>query len=189
MQSTAAQRSRIPGIARALWGLSLLLSALFLIAPFIPGLKVGAAAGAIFVLVTAAALLGSLLVVPLPRSPWGARAAQHTLVALLICLGTAVLPPVAPLWMPLSILIIFVGSSESLLWTVALGLGSGLLLAGATRPQTPMDFLADVLGLGGIALASGVAVARLKARALELGRVITKMRQGADFLETEIDPD
>jgi diguanylate cyclase (GGDEF)-like protein len=189
MQSNAAQRSKIPALARTLWILSLVLAGLFLLAPFIPGLRIGPAVGAIFVLTTAAALLGSLLVVPLPRCPWYARAAQHTLVSLLVCLGITILPERAPLWMPLSVLLIFVGSSESLAWTAALGLGSGLLLAAATRPPSPLDFLADVFGLGGIALAVGLAFARLKTRAVDLGRVITKMRQGADFLETEIDPD
>lgn len=189
MQKTAAQRSRIPAIGRGLLILALVLSALFLAAPFVPEVKVGAAMGAVFVLTTATALLVSLLVVPLPKAPWIARAAQHILVALLIALGLTILPKAAPLWLPLAILVIFAASSESMLWTVTLGLASGLLLAGATRPPTPMDFLADVLGLGGIALAASAAFARLKARSLELGRVITKMRQGADFLETEMDPD
>ncbi len=187
--ATAAQRSKIPAIAQGLWILSLVLSALFLVGPFIPGLKIGAALGAIFVLITSAALLVSLLVVPLPKAPWFARAAQHTLVALLVCLGVTILPAVAPLWLPLAVLLIFVSSQESLRWTVSLGLGAGLLLAGATRAQTPLDLLSAVLGLGGTALASGLALARVKARSVELGRVITKMRQGADFLETEIDPD
>jgi len=189
MQTRAAQRSRIPAIARGLLILALLLTALFLAAPFVPGVKIGPALGAVFVLTTATALLVSLLVVPLPKAPWIARAAQHTLVALLMALGLTTLPKAAPLWLPLAILVIFAASSESMLWTVTLGLGSGLLLAGATRPPTSMDFLADVLGLGGMALAASAAFARLKARSIELGRVITKMRQGADFLETEMDPD
>ncbi|MBX7184917.1 MAG: sensor domain-containing diguanylate cyclase [Vicinamibacteria bacterium] len=189
MQTRAAQRSRIPAIARGLLVLGLVLSALFLAAPFIPGLKIGPGLGAVFVLVTATALLVSLLVVPLPKAPWIARAAQHNLVALLIALGLTILPRAAPLWLPLAILVIFTASSESMLWTVTLGLGSGLLLAGATRPPTALEFLADVLGMGGAALAASGAFARLKARTIELGRVITKMRQGADFLETEIDPD
>ncbi len=189
MQSPTAQRSKIPAIAQGLWVVSVVLSALFLSAPFIPGLKIGAALGAVFVLITATALLVSLLVVPLPKAPWFARAAQHTLVALLIALGVAILPTVAPLWLPLAILVIFVSSQESLRWTVGLGLGAGLLLAGATRAHSPLDFLSAVLGLGGTALAAGMALGRIKARNVELGRVITKMRQGADFLETEIDPD
>ncbi len=41
---------------------------------------------------TATALLVSLLVVPLPKAPWIARAAQHILVALLIALGLTILP-------------------------------------------------------------------------------------------------
>lgn len=189
MQTRAAQRSRIPAIARGLLILALVLSALFLAAPFIHGLNVGTTFGAIFVLITATALLVSLLVVPLPKAPWIARAAQHNLVALLITLGLTILPKAAPLWLPLAILVIFTASSESMLWTLTLGLGSGLLLAGATRAPTALDFAADALGLGGVALAAGAAFARLKMRSIELGRVITKMRQGADFLETEMDPD
>lgn len=189
MQNAAAQRSRIPAIARGLSILSFVLSALFLAAPFVPGLKIGAALAAVFVLITATALLVSLLVVPLPKAPWIARAAQHTLVALLLALGTTILPKATPVWLPLVVLVIFISSSESLRWTAMLGIGSGLLLAGASRPPGPMDFLADVLGLGGTALASSLAFARLKAKSVELGRTITKMRQGADFLETEIDPD
>lgn len=189
MQTRAAQRSKIPAISRGLLILALVLCVLFLAAPFAPGLKVGTTLGAIFVLVTATALLVSLLLVPLPKAPWIARAAQHTLVALLIALGITILPKAAPLWLPLAVLVIFTASSESMLWTLSLGLGSGLLLAGATRPPTAFDFLADVLGLGGTALAASVAFARLKSRTIELGRTITKMRQGADFLETEMDPD
>ena len=188
MHATAAQRSRIPAIARGLFVLSLVLSALFLAAPFIPRLRVSNAIGAVFVLITATALLASLLVVPLPRAPWFARAAQHTLVALLLCLGITVAPPVAPGWLPLAILVIFIGSSESLLWTVASGVGAGLLLAGATGAQTAVGFLSAVLGLSGTALSAGVAFARMKARSVELSRVITKMRQGADFLDPESDP-
>ena len=189
MQTRAAQRSKVPEVAHGLLILALVLSAVFLAAPFIPGLKVGPALAAVFVLITATALVLSLLVVPLPKAPWTARAAQHNLVALLIALGITILPKMAPLWLPLAILVIFVASSESMRWTVTLGLGAGLLLAGATRPPTPVDFLADVLGLGGTALAASGAFARVKARAIELGRVITRMRQGADFLETEMDPD
>ena len=189
MQTPAAQRSRIPAISRGLLILALVFSALFLAAPFIPGVRISTVLAAVFVLTTATALLVSLLVVPLPKAPWIARAAQHTLVALLIALGITILPKAAPLWLPLAILVIFTASSESMLWTVSLGLGSGLLLAGATRPPTALDFLADVLGLGGTALAASGAFARLKTRSVELGRVITKMRQGADFLETEMDPD
>ena len=176
-------------MARGLFGLSLVLCALFLIAPWIPRLTVGSGIGAVFVLVTATALLGSLVIAPLPRAPWFARAAQHTLVALLICLGTSILPPLAPLWAPLAILVILVGGSETLLWTVTLGLGSGLLLAGAKHAQTPWEFASDALGLGITGLASAIAFGRLKSRAMELGRVITKMRQGADYLETQLDPD
>ncbi|MBK5256007.1 MAG: hypothetical protein JJE39_08235, partial [Vicinamibacteria bacterium] len=189
MQATAAQRSRIPAIARGLWIMSLVLSALFLAAPFLPGVKASPALGAAYVLITATALLVSLLVVPLPRSPWVARAAQHLLVALLICLGITILPPMVPPWLPLAVLVIFAASSETLGWTTGLGAVAGLLLAGATAAETPMAYLSPVVGLGGAGIASGVAFARLKARTVELGRAITKMRQGADFLETEIDPD
>ncbi len=189
MNGPAAQRSKVPAIARGLWFLSLLLSALFLIAPFVPGLKVSTALGAVFVLITSCALLATLLVVPLPKAPWVAHAAQHLLVALLICLGITVLPPLAPVWLPLVALIIFVSSSESLGWTVTLGLTEGLLLAAATRSTTPVDFLSAFLGLGGTGLAAGLAFARVKARGVELSQIITKMRQGADFLGTEDDPD
>lgn len=189
MQNGAAQRSRIPAIARVLLILAVALAAVFLLAPFLPGLKVGAAMGAAFVLVASTALLVSLLVVPLPKAPWIARAAQHILVALLLALGTTMLPRAAPGWLPLAVLVIFIGSSESLRWTTAVGALSGLLLSGASRSAGLTEALADVAGLGGIALASTLAFARIKARSVELGRVITKMRQGADFLETEIDPD
>jgi diguanylate cyclase (GGDEF)-like protein len=189
MQSTAGQRSRIPTIGRGLLALALVLCALFLAAAFLPGRKVPVAAGAAFVMLTATALLVSILVVPLPKAPWMARAAQHTLVALLLALGITILPAKAPLWLPLAVLVIFIASSETLVWTVTLGLGSGLLLAGATRPAEPIDFLADMLGLGGAGLAASVAFSRLKARTVELGRVITKMRQGADFVDTDMDPD
>ncbi len=132
MQSRAAQRSKLPAIARSLWILSLVLSALFLAAPFIPRLTVGVALGAVFVLITAAALLVSLLVVPLPRSPWSARAAQHILVALLVCLGISVLPPVIPGWLLLTILALYVGSSESMRWAVTTlcGVGTAFLKNG-----------------------------------------------------------
>ena len=189
MKTGAAQRSRIPAIAQGLWGLSLLLSALFLVAPFFPKLAIGARGGAFFVLLTATALIGSLLLVPLPRSPWFARAAQHTLVSLLVALGLSVLPPLVPPWLPLAVFVIFTGSSESVVWTSLLGLGSGLLLAGATGARMPIDFVSPILGLGGIALATGLALERIKARSSELGRVIVRMKQGADFVETEIDPD
>jgi diguanylate cyclase (GGDEF)-like protein len=106
-----------------------------------------------------------------------------------MALGTTILPRGAPAWLPLAILVIFTASSESMLWTVTLGIGSGLLLGAASRPPTAADFLADVLGLGGAALAASAAYARLKTRAVELGRVITKMRQGAEFLEANVDPD
>ncbi len=189
MHATAAQRSRIPAIARGLWILSLILSALFLAAPFLPRLKASPGLSAIFVLLAATALLVSLLVVPLPRSPWIARAAQHLLVALLICLGIAFLPPMVPGWLPLTVFVILVSSSETQAWTVGFGVAAGLLLAGASDARTPLEFLSPVVGLGATAIASGVALARLKARTVQLGRVITKMRQGADFLETEMDPD
>ena len=189
MRSTVGQRSRIPAIGRGLWIMSLILSALFLAGPFLPGGKIPVAAGAAFVMLTATALLVSLLVVPLPKAPWTARAAQHTLVALLLALGITILPAIAPVWLPLAILVIFTAGSESLLWTVTLGLGSGLLLAGATRPPQPLDFVAGMLGLGGAGLAASLSYARLKTRTVELCRVITKMRQGADFVETEMDPD
>lgn len=189
MQSTAAQRSRIPAISRGLLVLSLLLAVVFLLSPLAPGLRAIATLRAAFILMAATALLLSLLVVPLPRSPWPARAAQHTLVALLLALGVGVVPKEAPVWVPFAILVVFIGGTESLLWTVSLGLGSGLLLAGATRPPTPGEALAEVVGLGALATAASLAVSRLKARSVELGRVITKMRQGADFLETEVDPE
>ncbi|MEO8501102.1 MAG: sensor domain-containing diguanylate cyclase, partial [Vicinamibacteria bacterium] len=189
MHNAAARRSRIPMVARSLGVVSFLLTAAFLAAALFPNLKIGTALGAFFVLVTATALLVSLLVVPLPKAPWTARAAQHTLVALLLALGVTILPRAAPLWLPLVILVIFISSSESFWWTTVLGVASGLLLAAATRPPTPLDFLALVLGLGGTALASSLAFARLKTRSVELHRAIVKMRQGADFLETEIDPD
>ncbi len=188
MHASAAQRSKIPAIARGLFVLSLVLSALFLAAPLIPRLRVSNAIGAVFVLITATALLASLLVVPLPRAPWFARAAQHILVALLLCLGIAVVPKAAPGWLPLAILVIFISSSESLRWTVASGVGAGLLLAGATGTRSAVDLFSAVLGLFGTALSAGVAFARIKARSVELSHVITKMRQGADFLDPESDP-
>ncbi|MBP9945519.1 MAG: diguanylate cyclase [Vicinamibacteria bacterium] len=189
MQSRAAQRSKLPAIARSLWILSLLLSALFLAAPFIPRLTVGSALGAVFVLITATALLTSLLVVPLPRSPWTARAAQHTLVALLLCLGISVLPPVIPGWLLLTILALYVASTESRTWVVTLGIGSGLLLGGAQGARTAVDFLSPAIGVGGAAYAACVAFDRLKLKALNLGQKITKMKQGAEFLEAEFDPE
>ena len=189
MPPTTAKRSKLPGLARGLFGLSLVLCALFLTAPFFPGLSVGARGSAAFLLVSAVALLFSLVIVPLPRVPWFARAAQHTLVALLICLGTRILPPWAPLWMPLAILVILVGGSESLVWTSSLSLGAGVLLAGATQAKAPWEFLSSALGFGGTGLASALVFTRLKGRTAELARAITKMRQGADFLETEPDPD
>ncbi|MEO5763513.1 MAG: sensor domain-containing diguanylate cyclase [Vicinamibacteria bacterium] len=189
MAATAAQRSKIPSIANALWILSLILSSAFLAASRFPVVRASNVAGAVFVMVTATSLMVSLVIVPLPRAPWVARAAQHTLVALLLCLGISMLPPVIPGWLPLAILVIFTGSAESLPWTVALGLGSGLLFAGASRSMTPVDAISQVLGLGVVGLASAGSFARVKTRNTELGRVITKMRQGADFLETDIDPD
>lgn len=189
MPPTTTKRSNIPDLARGLFGLSIFLCALFLVAPWAPWPEIGAGASAAFVLVAAAALLVSLLIVPLPRAPWFARAGQHALVALLICLGIRLLPPVAPLWMPLAILVVLVGSSESLFWTVALGVGAGLLLGGATHARTPWEFLSGAVGLGGTGLASAAVFARLKARSAELARAITKMRQGADFLESEPDID
>jgi len=189
MQTGAGKRSKIPAVARGLWVLSLILSALFLATPFIPRFNAGAALGASFVLVTAGALLTSILIVPFPRSPWFARAAQHTLVALLLSLGLSILPPAIPGFLLLAILVIFTGSSESLLWTTALGLGSGLLLGGATGARAPLEFLSPVLGLGGIGLATGTALLRLKDRSAELNRAIVRMRQGADFVETDMDPD
>ncbi len=189
MQTGAGKRSKIPVVARGLWALSLVLSALFLAAPFVPRLRVGVALGAVFVLFTAGALLASILIVPLPRTPWFARAAQHTLVALLISLGLSVLPPGIPGWLPLAIFVIYIGSSESLAWATALGLGSGLLLAGASGAKTPTEFISPVLGLCGIGLATGLALARIKARSAELNRIIVRMRQGADFVETDVDPD
>lgn len=176
-------------MARGLWVLALILSALFLLEPLLPWPKASPGLAAFFVLTTATALLGSLILVPLPRSPWVARAAQHLLVALLICLGVTILPRAFPLWLPLSVFLIFVSSSESLRWTVSLGTASGLLMAGATEASTPVEFISPVAGLCGTGIASALAFARLKGRAVELGRVITKMRQGADFLESEIDPD
>lgn len=176
-------------MARGLWVLALILSALFLLEPLLPWPKASPGLAAFFVLTTATALLGSLILVPLPRSPWVARAAQHLLVALLICLGVTILPRAFPLWLPLSVFLIFVSSSESLRWTVSLGAASGLLMAGATEASTPVEFISPVAGLCGTGIASALAFARLKGRAVELGRVITKMRQGADFLESEIDPD
>ena len=189
MQTGAGKRSKIPLVARVLWALSLILSALFLAAPFVPGFKVGVALGAVFVLFTAGALLASILIVPLPRTPWFARAAQHTLVALLISLGLSALPPAIPGWLPLAILVIYIGSSESLAWATTLGLGAGLLLAGASQANTAAGFVAPVLGLGGIGLATGLALARIKARSAQLNRMIVRMRQGADFVETDVDPD
>ena len=189
MPRTTAQRSKIPALSRSLWAIALILCAVFLAAPFIPNLRVGTTAGATFVLATALALLGSLVVVPLPRAPWHARAAQHTLVALLICLGLPMLPEGSPLWMPLAFLVILVSGSESLPWTVVLGLGSGILLAGTTRARTGQDFVTSALGLGGTALAAGIAFARLRARTLELSGAINKLRQGADFLDLDAEVD
>ena len=189
MPQTAAQRSKIPALSRGLWGLSLVLSALFLVAPFVPRLTIGSGVGAAFVMITATALLASLVLVPLPRSPWVARAAQHTLVALLISLGVATLPEGAPRWLPPTVLVIFVGSTETWRWTLLLALGSGLLFAGTTRAHSLGGLVGSLVGLGGAAATSSLAFWRLKARTAELSRVITKMRQGADFLETEIDPD
>lgn len=188
MQAGAGKRSKIPVMAQALWALSLTLSALFLAAPFVPWLKVGVALGAVFVLFTAGALLGSIIIVPLPRTPWFARAAQHTLVALLISLGLFVLPPGIPGWLPLAIFVIHIGSSESLTWATALGLGSGMLLAGASGAKTATEFVAPILGLGGIGLATGLALARIKGRSAELNRIIVRIRQGVDFVETNVDP-
>jgi diguanylate cyclase (GGDEF)-like protein len=189
MPQTPAMRSKIPGLARGLLAVALLLSMLFLAAPFVPGLKIGSSVGAVFVLITATALLLSLVIVPLPRAPWYARAAQHTLVALLICLGLTLLPNAGPLWMPLAFLVILVSGSESLRWTLALGLGCGILLAGATQTRTLAEFVASAVGLGGTAVASSLAYSRLKTRIIDLSRVITKMRQGADFLDADSDGD
>ena len=189
MQKAVAQRSKIPQIAHGLAVTAALLSALFLATSFAPGLKVGAALTAAFVLTTATALLVSLLVVPLPKAPWHARAAQHALVALLLALGITTLPKGAPLWLPLAVFVIFVSSLESLRWSTALGAFSGLLLAGATRAPQLTEYLADVLGLLATALATSAALSRLKTRNADLQRVIVKMKQGADFLDTEIDPD
>ncbi len=189
MQTSAAKRSKIPAMSRGLLALSFLLSALFLAAPWIPASRLSPTLSAIFVLVTATALVLTLVIVPLPRAPWAARAAQHTLVALLIALGLTMRPAVIPAWLPLAVLLVFVSSSESLRWSVTLGLGSGLLLAGATGARTPEHFAADLLGLSGIALATGAALARLKRRGIELSRAITKMRHGIDFIEAEADRD
>ena len=189
MASAAAQRSKVPLIANGVGAAALLLSAVFLASPLVPTLRNSTAITAAFVLATATALLVSLVIVPLPRAPWVARAAQHTLVALLLCLGLRLLPPVIPIWLPLVVLVVFVGSSESLRWTTALGIGSGLLLAGAIAPPSMVEAIALVLGMIAVALTSALSFARVKARNVELGRVITKMRQGAEFVESEHDPD
>lgn len=189
MQPSAAQRSKLPVIARSLFVLSLILCAVFLAAPYLPAAATRPWARAVFVLTAAAALMGTLLVVPVPRAPWPARAAQHTLVALLICVGIVFLPPALPDWLPLVVLMVFVGSTEALPWTTLVGLGSGLLLGAARHAATPTDITAPILGLGGTALAAGLSFARIRSRALELGRAITRLKQGAEFLETEMDPD
>mgnify|MGYP001321875482 CR=1 FL=1 len=61
MQPNAAQRSKIPALARTLWIVSLVLTTLFILAPFVPGLRIGPAVGAIFVLTTAAEITRELI--------------------------------------------------------------------------------------------------------------------------------
>jgi diguanylate cyclase (GGDEF)-like protein len=189
MQPPTAQRSKIPAFSQGLLALALLLATLFVASPFIPRLVVSVAMVAAFVLVTATALMVTLVIVPLPRAPWTARAAQQALVSLLISLGLTMLPNPAPLWVAPAVFVVLIGGAESLLWTTLVGLGSGILLAGATRQPTAFEFLLSALGLGAVGLASSLAFSRIKARTHELSRTIIKMRQGADFLDTDIDPD
>ena len=187
MQATAARRSKIPALARGLLTTSLVLTALFLARPFLPHITISAALAATYVLVTATTLLVTLVVVPLPRTPWTARAAQHTLVALLMCLGTDILPDFVPLWFPLSVLIVLVGGVESPRWASLLGLGVALMFARSTAAITGMGVASAAIGFVGLALASALSVSRLKARNLELGRTLTKLRHGADFVDLDAD--
>ena len=122
MQQPTARRSKVPALGQGLFVLSLLLAALFVASPFIPRLVVSVGMLAAFVLVTATALMVTLVIVPLPRSPWSARAAQQVLVSLLISLGLTMLPGPAPLWVAPAVFVILIGGAESLSWTVMAGL-------------------------------------------------------------------
>lgn len=187
MPAPAPKRSPIPSLARGLLGLTVVLCALFLLRPLFPQLKLGPTVLASFVLLTATALITTLVIAPLPRTPWPARAAQHSLVALLLCSGASLAPPETPLWMPLGVLVIFVSGVESMRWAALLGLVCGLLLGGATGARSLYAFGASMIGLAGIGLAGSLTLARLRNRAAELGRVITRMRQGVDFIEADGD--
>ena len=184
MQSTAAQRSKIPALARGLLIAAIALSALFLAAPLSP-VKIPPSVSAAYVLLAATTLLVTLVVVPLPRTPWMARAAQHVLVALLICLGTQILPSVIPLWLPLSVLVVSVAGSESLTWTAVLGLAVALMFARATSTVGIVSLASPVIGFVGLSVTAALSYSRLKARNAELGRLLTKMRQGAEFVDAD----
>ena len=185
MPAPAPKRSPFPSLARGLFGLTIVLCLLFLLRPLFPRVEIGPTALAAFLLVTATALVSTLVIAPLPRTPWPARAAQHTLVALLLCSGASLAPPDTPLWMPLGVLVIFASGVESMRWAALLGLVCGLLLGGATGAPSLYAYAGSMVGLAGIGLAGSVALARLRNRAAELGRVITRMRQGVDFIEAD----
>ena len=189
MAAPEAQRSRLPAIGRSLLAATGALSALFVAAPFIPRFVPTTTLVAGYVLLVATALMVTLVVAPLPRAPWTARAAQQVLVALLLCLGLTMLPPPLPLWLAPAVFVVFVGGSETMTWTVLIGVTTGLLYAGTLRQPTPVEFALNGIGLGIVGLASGVAFSRLKAKNVDLRRLITKMQQGVDFLEPDIDPD
>ena len=184
MQSTAAGRSKMPALARGLLIASLALTAIFLAVP-LARFKIPPALSAAYVLVAATALLVTLLVVPLPRTPWMAKAAQQTLVALLLCLGVSILPSLVPPWLPLSVLIVLVGSAESPGWAATLGLGGALMFARATGAESGAAVAASVTGFVGLALASALSFSRMKARNVELGRILTKMKHGAEFVDAD----
>lgn len=176
-------RSQVPGLSRFLLGLSAVLGLLFVARPFFASIRLPAPLLATFILVTAAGLAGTLVITPLPRSPWTARAAQHSFVALLLALGAAIAPRETPVWMPPGVLVVLVGAAESWRFAGALGLWAGLLLAAAMDARTPLGWVGPMIGLAALGLSGGLALSRLRRRANELGRTISRMRQGADFVE------